>query len=137
MSIRNLLITVCLSITVHNAYAIVSMESVHLGHPREGYSGAFDVNASGAWGNTQTGAVAAGLKLVRQKNPATDFVLVNYQYGESGGLRDKNKAFVHGRHIQQITPKHIDFYVCKNYNHHNESVILMIFLTIMSHKLIN
>jgi len=91
---------------VQNAYAIVSMESVHLGHPPEGYSGAFDVNASGAWGNTQTGAVAAGLKLVRQKNPATDFILVNYQYGESRGSRDKNKAFVHGRHIQQITTKY-------------------------------
>lgn len=98
--------SVCLLVTTHTAQAIVSMESVHLGKPPEGYSGALDVNASGAWGNTQTQIVAAGLKLVRHKNPITDFMLVNYQYGESRGARDKNKAFIHGRHIQQITEKY-------------------------------
>ena len=106
MRICRQLLIVFMILAAHKAHAIVNMESVHLGNPPEGYSGAFDVNANGAWGNSKNSVVAAGLKLVRQKNPATDFVLVNYQYGESGGVRDKNKAFIHGRHIQQITLKY-------------------------------
>jgi putative salt-induced outer membrane protein YdiY len=88
------------------AHAIVSMESVHLGKPQQGYSGAFDINASGEYGNTEKSSVSTGLKLVRNKDAATDFVLMNYQYGQSGNIRDKNKAFIHGRHIQQLTPKY-------------------------------
>ena len=106
MGIWRMLFIIAMVVSAQNTYAIVSMETVHLGKPPEGYSGAFNVDASGAFGNTQTGLVAAGLKLVRQKNPATDFMLVNYQYGESRGVRDKNKAFIHGRHIQQISDKY-------------------------------
>lgn len=88
------------------AHAIVSMESIHLGKPPQGYSGAFDINAIGEYGNTEKSSVSTGLKLVRNKAAATDFMLANYQYGQSGGVRDKNKAFIHGRHIQQLTPKY-------------------------------
>jgi putative salt-induced outer membrane protein YdiY len=88
------------------AHAIVSMESIHLGKSPQGYSGAFDINAIGEYGNTEKSSVSTGLKLVRNKAAATDFILTNYQYGESGGVRDKNKAFIHGRHIQQLTPKY-------------------------------
>ena len=89
-----------------SAHAIVSMESVHLGKPPQGFSGAFDINAIGEYGNTEKSSVSTGLKLVRAKDPITNFVLMNYQYGQSGGVRDKNKAFIHGRHIHQLTPKY-------------------------------
>ncbi|WP_455210503.1 DUF481 domain-containing protein [Kaarinaea lacus] len=89
-----------------SANAIVSMESVHLGKPPEGYSGAFDINAIGEYGNTEKSSVSTGLKLVRARDAVTNFVMMNYQYGQSGGVRDKNKAFIHGRHIQQLTPKY-------------------------------
>ena len=90
----------------HNALAIVAMESVHLGNPPEGYSGAFDINAIGEYGNTEKGTLSTGLKVIRKKEVVTQFVMFNYQYGESGGVRDKNKAFIHGRHIHQLTPKY-------------------------------
>ncbi|MGD8593386.1 MAG: DUF481 domain-containing protein [Gammaproteobacteria bacterium] len=88
------------------AHAIVSMESVHLGKTPEGYSGAFDINAIGEYGNTEKSSVSTGLKLVRKKDAITNFVLMNYQYGQSAGVRDKNKAFIHGRHIHQMTSKY-------------------------------
>lgn len=89
-----------------SAHAIVSMESIHLGKSPQGFSGAFDINAIGEYGNTEKSSVSTGLKLVRARNSVTNFVMMNYQYGQSGGVRDKNKAFIHGRHIQQLTPKY-------------------------------
>lgn len=107
MIIRHrLYLILVLNVIAFNAHAIVSMESVHLSKPKEGYSGAFDINASGDYGNTEKGTLSTGLKLVRHRGPATDFILLNYQYGESAGVRDKNKAFIHGRHIQQLTPRY-------------------------------
>jgi putative salt-induced outer membrane protein YdiY len=91
---------------IGSVHAIVSMESVHFGKPPEGYSGAFDINAIGEYGNTEKSSVSTGLKLVRNKGAVTNFVLMNYQYGQSAGVRDKNKAFIHGRHIHQLTPKY-------------------------------
>ncbi|KPJ92248.1 MAG: hypothetical protein AMJ53_09745 [Gammaproteobacteria bacterium SG8_11] len=106
MNLSRLLLLFITAFVVGPAQAIVSMESVHLGKPPEGYSGAFDINAIGEYGNTEKSSVSTGLKLVRAKEAVTNFVLMNYQYGQSGGVRDKNKAFIHGRHIQQLSPKY-------------------------------
>lgn len=100
------LIAISTVFLLNSAHAIVSMESVHLGKPPEGYSGAFDINAIGEYGNTEKNSVSTGLKLVHFRESTTNFLLMNYQYGESAGVRDKNKSFIHGRHIQQMTPKY-------------------------------
>lgn len=87
-------------------HAIVSMESVHLGEPKEGLGGSLDISASGEYGNTEKASLSAGVKLQRYKNDNLDFMLLNHQYGESSGERDKNKSFIHGRHIHKITDKY-------------------------------
>lgn len=90
--------TFCLS---QSAFAIVSMEDVHLGKPQQGFSGAFDLNFAADYGNTEERTTSSGIKLQYIKEQNIDFVLANYEYGESSGAKTKNKSFMHYRHIYQ------------------------------------
>jgi putative salt-induced outer membrane protein YdiY len=83
------------------APAIVSMESVHLGKPPQGFSGQFDLSVDADYGNTEAADASTGLKLQWSEDHNIDFVLANYAYGESAGTRNKNNAFIHVRHIHQ------------------------------------
>ncbi|WP_455207605.1 DUF481 domain-containing protein [Kaarinaea lacus] len=85
----------------HNAFAIVSMENVHLGKPPEGFSGAFDLSFDADYGNTEERTVSTGIKLQDTKARRINFVIANYEYGESSGSKIKNKSFLHYRHIYQ------------------------------------
>ncbi|WP_455222056.1 DUF481 domain-containing protein [Kaarinaea lacus] len=89
---------VCVS---RSTFAIVSMESVHLGKPPEGFSGAFDLSFDADYGNTEKRTVSTGIKLQNTHERRTNFVIANYEYGESSGVKVKNKSFVHYRHIYQ------------------------------------
>jgi putative salt-induced outer membrane protein YdiY len=84
------------------AHAIVNMESVHLGKPEQGFSGNFDLSIDAQYGNTEKSTASTGMKLQWAEDKNTDFVLASYSYGESGGVKDTNKSFVHLRHIHQI-----------------------------------
>lgn len=85
------------------AQAIVSMESVHLGKPPQGFNGSFDLSVDAEYGNTEKASVSTGVKLQWSKDKNTDFVLANYAYGENSGVKNKNKSFVHLRHIYQFS----------------------------------
>jgi putative salt-induced outer membrane protein YdiY len=98
--VRLLLIILCACIS-QNAIAIVSMESVHLGKPPEGFSGAFDLSFDADYGNTEESSVSTGIKLQNTREQRINFVIANYEYGESSGSKTKNKSFVHYRHIYQ------------------------------------
>lgn len=84
------------------AHAIVSMESVHLGKPPQGFKGSFDTSVDAEYGNTESASVSTGVKLEWAEDQNTDFVLANYQYGESSRVKVKNNSFVHLRHIHQL-----------------------------------
>jgi len=84
------------------AHAIVSMESVHLQEPPQGFVGNFDLNVDAEYGNTEKSSVSTGAKLQWTRDNTTNFVLGNYAYGKSFGVKDKNKSFVHLRHIHQL-----------------------------------
>lgn len=85
------------------AVAIVNMESLHLGQPEDGWSGRFELGASGATGNTEKWDAAAGLRLQRQEGANTNFLLLDYAYGRSLGQTYADKSFAHLRHIYQHT----------------------------------
>jgi putative salt-induced outer membrane protein YdiY len=93
------LVIMCSSI---NAHAIVSMENVHLGNPPEGFTGSFALDLALDGGNTETAGAATGVKLQWTREQITDFILANYEYGETAGVANKNKGFAHYRHIQQL-----------------------------------
>ncbi len=92
--------------TTYPAYSIVSMEDIHLGKPPEGFTGAFELSLKVEDGNTQLMAASTGLKLQLTRGLSTNFILGNYEYGESDGVKDKNKGFLHLRHIRQTTKSH-------------------------------
>lgn len=80
--------------------AIVSMESVHLGKPPQGFEGNFDLKLNAEYGNTEKQSTSTGLKLQWTGTDKTDFVLASYDQGEVNGQTNKEKSFVHLRHIQ-------------------------------------
>ena len=87
------------------AFAIVNMESLHLGKPVVGFSGEFDVTADAEYGNTEKQSVGTGIKLQWAQEGYTSFVLADYAYGENAGITNKNKSFVHVRHIRELGAK--------------------------------
>ena len=91
----------CLCVPMH-AVAIVSMEDVHLGNPPQGFSGKFALDLSLDGGNTEQGSASTGAKFQWTRDQLTDFILLNYDYGESNGVTNKNKGFAHYRHIHQL-----------------------------------
>lgn len=92
-------ILTCLSF---QSQAIVSMEDIHLGKPPDGFGGLFELGLDLQRGNTEETGVSSGLKLQWTQDKTTDFVLVNYDYGENAGVKNTNKGFAHYRHIQQV-----------------------------------
>ncbi|WP_455366495.1 DUF481 domain-containing protein [Kaarinaea lacus] len=98
-----LIYVVCVS---RGAFAIVSMESVHLGKPPEGFSGAFDLGFDADYGNTEQRTISTGVKLQHTREKRINFVIANYEYGESSGSKTKNKSFLHYRHIYQRRTDH-------------------------------
>lgn len=101
---KSLFVFLTLSLLGAESHAgIVSMDGIHFSQPREGYSGALAVGVSGESGNTDSKAASLGGKLVRHREGETGFAVLNYDYGESSGVRKKNKAFMHLRHIHQMT----------------------------------
>lgn len=95
-------ITLFITLNPALAHAIVSMESVHLGKPRQGFSGNIDLSIDAEYGNTEKASASTGLKLEWSEDKITDFVLANYEYAENAGIKDKNASFVHLRHIHQV-----------------------------------
>jgi putative salt-induced outer membrane protein len=83
------------------AAAIVNMESLHLGQPEDGWSGRFELGASGATGNTEKWDAAAGLRLQRQEGVNTSFLVLDYAYARSLGQTNADKSFAHLRNIYQ------------------------------------
>ncbi len=98
-----LILVVSMYCMTQSAFAIVSMESVHLGKPPEGFSGAFDLGFDADYGNTEQRSVSTGVKLQNTRDRRINFVIASYEYGESSGSKTKNKSFLHYRHIYQRT----------------------------------
>lgn len=98
-----LILTVASLLFSGSASAIVSMESLHLGSPQQGWSGQFQLGASGASGNTEKYDAAAGFRLQWHENDNTSFLVVNASYGRSAGTTNTDNHFVHIRHINAMS----------------------------------
>lgn len=84
------------------ASAIVSMESLHLGKPEPGWSGQFELGASGASGNTEKYDAATGARLQWHQNLNTSFLVLNVNYGRTAGVTNTDNRFAHLRHIRDM-----------------------------------
>ncbi len=88
------------------AGAIVNMEGLHLETPPPGWSGAGDLAFSGNEGNTRTLNLDAALRLRWRRDPVTRFLVASQSYGESRGIKARDRSFLHLRHIRQVRPRH-------------------------------
>lgn len=88
-----------------NAHAIVSMEGLHTGSPKEGLSGNVELSLSNTSGNTDKEDYALGARLQWHKDKITDYLLLRGAYGESAGVKSTENSFFHARHIYQFRPR--------------------------------
>lgn len=102
MQNRRLAIFAFIAITFStNVFAIVNIESARVQKKEDGFTGQLEGDASMQSGNTTNTRIGAGSRLQWIRGKVTDFIVLNYDYGESSSTRDINKAFLHGRHIVQ------------------------------------
>jgi len=87
-----------------SAHSIVSMESLHLGEPKEGFNGELELSFSGASGNTDKMDIAAGARLEWRQGAHTNYIVGNHAYGEALDTTNTDRSFLHLRHITQLTP---------------------------------
>ncbi len=80
------------------ACAIVNIEQAIIGHPQEGRHSKLDLLASGASGNTDKSTVQSNLLTTLQHGAHTEFLQMQYAYGQSRGQTDTDRAFMHLRH---------------------------------------
>ena len=88
-----------------SAHAIVSMEGLHTGTPKEGFSGNVELALSNTSGNTDKQDYALGSRLQWHKAKITDYLLLRGAYGESAGVKSTENSFLHARHIYQYLPR--------------------------------
>ena len=81
------------------AYSIVNVEDIHLGKPNEGYGGTVLLGVDGDQGNTDRFRGHFGSRIQHVGDDVTRFIALNLDYGESRGVEDKNRSFLHARQI--------------------------------------
>jgi putative salt-induced outer membrane protein YdiY len=86
------------------AQAIVNMEDLHTGEPKEGFSGQVELSFNRSSGNSEVQEYSLGSRLQHHHNAITNYLLLSGSYGESSGVRNTEKGFLHGRHMRALTP---------------------------------
>lgn len=87
------------------AHAIVSMEELHTGSPKKGFSSNAELSLSMSSGNTDKEDYNLGARLQWHKNIITNYLLLSGAYGKSAGIKSTDNRFVHARHIYQYRPQ--------------------------------
>lgn len=86
------------------AQNIVNVESVRPKIDEIGYKGEVKFELNGASGNSKRVNGGVGSSSVWNSGLSQQFVLLNYRYGESQGVKDANESFVHLRHVIPLFP---------------------------------
>ena len=87
------------------ASAIVNIESMRVETEGEGVSGSFSLSANGTSGNSDTRNAGLGAYLQNKRGERTDFAILTYNYGSSGGEKNVDRTLLHLRHVQGFAPR--------------------------------
>lgn len=79
--------------------AIVNMDSVHFKQHEKGLSGNFQFQTSSSSGNTKSSNVSLSNQLQWNSDENINLLLLGYEYGKVNDEKNKNKSFIHGRHV--------------------------------------
>lgn len=100
-----LILSILCMFTSFSAQAIVSMQTLHLDEPVPGWQAGLDFGLSGAAGNTEKFRVSGGALLLNHHKKVTHYLNLKTLYGESSGVEDENKSFLHIRRIQHLSDR--------------------------------
>lgn len=96
------LVFVCLSFYAETAIAIVNIENMRVDSESktQGFESMLALDISGKNGNTQKVKAGLGARGQWYKEKGTQFIVLNYEYGESSEIKDTDKTFLHYRNIR-------------------------------------
>lgn len=97
-------LAVLLTTLSFNSAAIVNVENMRVGPDKPGISGNIDLSFSGKRGNSDKDEYGLDGRIQRNKGAVTNFVVVSYDYGEAGNIKNSDKSFIHARHVEKIEP---------------------------------
>lgn len=83
--------------------AIVNMDALHFDDKKDSFNASIDLKVSGASGNSDSEKTALDAQFNWNAKKSINLALFGYQYGESNGVNNINKSFVHYRYIHQLT----------------------------------
>lgn len=87
-----------------HANAIVNVEDLHTGSPKEGFSGNVLLSMAKYSGNVEKQDYSLGSRLQWHQNASTNYLILSGDYGEVETVKNTEKTFIHARHIQQFRP---------------------------------
>lgn len=99
--IKSLLFIVIIFFHSH-AVAIVNIEDIR-NKSEEGTRYTFDLSANGASGISNYQNFSLGAKMNHSENKTTSFLVGNYDYGKSNDVINRDKSFLHARHIRDYS----------------------------------
>ena len=86
-----------------NASAIVNLDKLHLNDKQSGFNGGVSFGLSGASGHSERFRVKSAANLQWNRKDSLYYTSFNYGYGESNGVEDQNKGFLHIRKIKSLS----------------------------------
>lgn len=87
-----------------SAQNIVNVEAVRPRVEDLGYKGEARFELNGGAGNSDRIYGGLGHSSVWNSGLSQQFILVNYRYGESQGIKDTSESLVHLRHVRPVAP---------------------------------
>lgn len=89
------------------SFAIVSIEPKDIGDKAPGVSGDVGLSVEINRGNTDTSSYSVSGLVQIDKNHCLCFAKASYEYGKSGGEKNKDRAFLHLRHLEKINDDNV------------------------------
>ncbi|WP_281951742.1 DUF481 domain-containing protein [Nitrosophilus kaiyonis] len=98
---------VLLFLFITYSFAIVSIEPKDIGEKNPGISGEIGASLEINRGNTDTTSTSLSASLQIDKDHCLCFATLSYEYGESSGEKNKDRAFLHLRHLEKINEDNV------------------------------
>lgn len=89
------------------SFAIVSIEPKDIGEKEPGVSGEIGASLEINRGNTDTTSTSISARVQIDKDHCLCFATLSYEYGESSGEKNKDRAFLHLRHLEKINEDNV------------------------------
>lgn len=105
-SMKPVIITIITFVTVVISpvvRAIVDIENASISEHNPAFEARVNASISGKSGNSDTQKSSIGGRLQWADVDSINFIIFDAEKGESSGVLDSNKKFLHGRHIERVT----------------------------------